>query len=177
METSASQAMVEAAALVMARVFCPRRRAFAQGRQRVRGLAGLRKHQHAGMAHIRLGIAAAATVLAGIFHIDGQAAQVFKHDLGSQAAVAAGAGGGNQNFALGNGPAGQQGGNVRFEGVVGQIKPEGVAQRQRLLVDFAQHLVIEGGIVQIRGHFSVKRRHHIDHTARNRSIKLIEQRK
>ena len=32
---------------------------------------------------------AAATVFAGILHVDGQAAQVFKHDFRGQAAVTA----------------------------------------------------------------------------------------
>ena len=105
----------------------------------------MRKHQHAGMPHIRIGVHASAAVLAGVFHIDGKSAQVLKHDLGSQTAVAAGAGCGDQDFALGNSPFRQKRGYVRLEGVAGQVKIHRVPQRQRLLVDFAQHFMFEEG--------------------------------
>jgi hypothetical protein len=84
---------------------------------------------------------AAATVLAGIFHIHGQAAQVFQQNLAGQTAMAAGARGGNQNFALRNRPNGKTASYLRLEAVARQIKRQCVANRVRLFVDFAQHLM------------------------------------
>ena len=43
------------------------------------------------MANVLLVVVAAATVFAGVFNIDGQAAKVFEQDFGREAAVPAGA--------------------------------------------------------------------------------------
>ena len=53
----------------------------AQGRQSVRRLAGLRNHDHRGVARIGRGTTAP---LAGVFHVDGQAAQILEKNLGGQ---------------------------------------------------------------------------------------------
>ena len=55
--------------------------------------------------------------------------------------MAAGARGGNQHFAFGIGPTGQQPGNVRLQAAVVQIERQGAAQRLRLFVDLSQHFV------------------------------------
>ena len=43
------------------------------------------------MANVLLVVVAAATVFAGVFDVDGEAAEVFEQDFGRKAAVAAGA--------------------------------------------------------------------------------------
>ena len=67
---------------------------FAQGRQRVGGLARLREHHHrTGIAGMAADMGGAAGVFAGVLHIDDQAGEVFEQDLRGQARVPAGAAG------------------------------------------------------------------------------------
>ena len=96
------------------------------------------------MTDVGIGVGAATAVFAGVFHVDGEAAKVFEKDFGGKAAMAAGAGGRNEDFALGNGPAGKQSSDVgpEFGGI--EVEGQGALQGIGLLEDFAQHFVIKG---------------------------------
>jgi hypothetical protein len=67
------------------------------------------------VAHIGLGIAAAAAVLACILHIDGKAAKILEQNFGIEAAVTARTRGRNQDLALGTCPPGELLGGLRLE--------------------------------------------------------------
>ena len=84
---------------------------FAEGGQGVGGFAGLGDDDYGGFVGggwggqngiCRTGTAAA--VFAGVLDVDGEAAQVFKRDLGDETSVAAGAAGSNEDLALRAGP-------------------------------------------------------------------------
>jgi hypothetical protein len=82
-------------------------------------------------------LAAAGAVFAGIFHVDGQAAQVFEQYLPGHTGVTAGARSRDQNLALRRGPARQLAGYLRLQLLVRQIKRHRALKRLRLLVDLA----------------------------------------
>jgi hypothetical protein len=86
-------------------------------------------------------VAAAAAVFAGVFDIDGEAAEVFEENFRGEAAVAARATGGNQDFACGVSPGGEATGYFGLELVVVEIQSNGSRERVGLFVDLAQHLV------------------------------------
>ena len=118
---------------------------FFESGEGVRGFAGLREDEYAGMAKIDVTWAAAATVFARVFHVDREAAEVFEKNFAVETAVTAGAAGGNEDFARGVGPMREARGNFRLQCSVGKIKIESALERMGLLVDFAQHCMREGG--------------------------------
>ncbi len=85
---------------------------FAKGGESVRGFSGLGDDDDGGAAE---GDTAAGRVFAGVFDVDGQAAEIFEEDFCVEATVSAGAGGGDKDFALFIGPFGESGGYFGVE--------------------------------------------------------------
>jgi hypothetical protein len=71
------------------------------------------------MAMAELG--AAAAILAGVFHIDSEAAEVFEDDLGCKPAVAAGTAGGDEDLTRGFGPLRELGSDLRLQVFFGEV--------------------------------------------------------
>ena len=118
--------------------------AAAGGAERGEGVGGfsrLRENDDAGMAALG---AFAKTVFAGVFDIDGEAAEIFENDFGGEAAVAARSAGGDEDFAGGIGPGGERCGDGGIQILFLEISGEGAAEGGGLLVDLAQHFMREG---------------------------------
>jgi len=80
------------------------------------------------MAGALVFMATAATVLAGVLNIDGKPTEVFKQNFGGQAAVAAGAGGGNKHLTRRVGPVCQPVRHVAPQVVAVQIHSQGASR-------------------------------------------------
>ena len=114
----------------------------AESGQGVTGFAGLGDDDDRRVAGIGGGVSG---VFAGVFDIDGEAAEVLKEDFSGEACVAAGAAGGDEDFATGIEPVGEgrEGGGAEAVGV--EIEVEGALDCAGLLIDFAEHGVRESG--------------------------------
>src|ERR1700691_6495028 len=85
----------------------------------------------------------AVAIFAGVFHVHGDACQVFHHDFAGEAGVAAGAAGGDDNFLEGEESFFDGLERVRKNHVFRYILADGFANGLRLLVNFAQHVIRE----------------------------------
>ncbi len=108
----------------------------------VSGLTGLRDDEDGGILQRFFG---AVAVLAGVFDIDGDPAEIFNEQLRNHAGVAAGATGGDDDVALERGEPGTNGtAGIVAEGTIGDVTMQRLGQRGWLLVDLAEHPVRVG---------------------------------
>ncbi len=104
----------------------------------VGGFAGLRDHHD---DRVDGCMSRAIAILAGVFDVDRHAGEIFNHDLASEARVAAGTAGGNDQLFKG-----EQGAldGIKFAGkenVVSQMLIESFGNSLRLLINLAEHCV------------------------------------
>ena len=138
---------------------------FAEGGKGVGGFARLRDDQDARVAGGLFGLVG---VLAGVFNVDGNAAEVFDGELGDHARVTAGTAGGDQDFTAGGvQPGSNRSDDVGAKAVRTDITVEGGGQGGGLLMDFAEHPVrvrcgVRGGSQERRPFMDCSRRYDQD---------------
>ena len=117
----------------------------AQGGEGIGSLAGLRDDDDAGIGE---GVDLAIDIFAGVFDIDGHAADVLNHDFACEGGMAAGAGGGEDDLMVVAEPLVDGAERSFIERAVANVMTERRGERHGLLINFAQHLV---GELPLRG--------------------------
>ena len=109
---------------------------FALGGGGIRCFSRLRDDHHDG---IRAGVRRAVAIFAGVFHIHGDAGQIFHHDFAREAGMTTGTAGGDDYFFEGEKRVLDGLESFAENNIAVDVLADGFANGARLLVDFAEH--------------------------------------